>query len=62
MISTQNDSSPERLERLYQEYFPPKEALDLDDESSSLRQPSELEVVDSFTTYGISEDTLIQRE
>ncbi len=60
-MNTQNDIVSEKSERLYREYFTPREGLDADDESISLRQPSNLEVVESFTTYGITEDMLINR-
>ena len=60
-MTTHNSNDPEILEKLYQEDFTPLEGLDADDESISLKQPSELKIVESITTYGISEDLLIHK-
>lgn len=51
-----------RLEKSYKKYFAPIETLPLIDDSTSLQQPSFLKSVESFTTYGISEDLFIYRE
>lgn len=62
-MKTQKDTNKDQdqLERLYREYFVSNEELDTADESSSLLQPSPLRYVDSFTTYGITKDMLINQ-
>ena len=50
-----------QLEKLHRQCFVSDEKLDSADESSSLLQPSPLQRVDSFTTYGITQDLLIHR-
>lgn len=58
VMNTKKDSEPE-LEKLYKDYFNPQETLSDTNEDTSLRQPSHLKFVESFTTHGISEDLFI---
>lgn len=49
------------LPRLYTQYFTPRDAKRSNEESTSLQQPSELRVVESFTLSGITNDLLIHQ-
>lgn len=57
-MTTQDAVNPKELERLYKKYFNTNGYSEEADESSLL-QPSPLEYVESFTTYGITEEMLI---
>ncbi len=53
------DREFDNMEQKYLNYFTPNEEHDFDDDNNSLQQPSHLKIVDSFTTYGVSDDLIV---
>jgi len=60
VFAMKQNPETKKLEDLYNRHFVPEE-IDENDENVSLLQPSPLKYVDSFTTYGISDDLLIYK-